>query len=228
MTEEILQRDAHVTVFEIDRGFAACVSNFFSDYEKQGKFALVPGDVLKTWKEEAEKKIPDRFFGNLPYNIGATIIADMIEAEVRFEKAVVTVQKEVAQRMCAKPGDKDYSSFSVLCAWAYDVKPLIDLGGGNFWPRPNVDSRAVIMTKKEVFPRCKSPEHFQKILRSLFSSRRKTVKNNLTAFYNDGNRAETILDAAGIDPQIRAEKLSLEQLLHLSDVSYSNIIEDHE
>ena len=147
---------------------------------------------------------------------------------MRFEKAVVTVQKEVAQRMCAKPGDKDYSSFSVLCAWAYDVKPLIDLGGGNFWPRPNVDSRAVIMTKKEVFPRCKSPEHFQKILRSLFSSRRKTVKNNLTAFYNDGNRAETILDAAGIDPQIRAEKLSLEQLLHLSDVSYSNIIEDHE
>lgn len=228
MTEEILQRDAHVTVFEIDRGFAACVSNFFSDYEKQGKFALVPGDVLKTWKEEAEKKIPDRFFGNLPYNIAATIIADMIEAEVRFEKAVVTVQKEVAQRMCAKPGDKDYSSFSVLCAWAYDVKPLMDLGGGNFWPRPNVDSRAVIMTKKEVFPRCKSPEHFQKILRSLFSSRRKTVKNNLTAFYNDGNRAETILDVAGIDPQIRAEKLSLEQLLHLSDVSYSNIIEDHE
>ena len=71
-------------------------------------------------------------------------------------------------------------------------------------------------------------EHLQKILRSLFSSRRKTVKNNLTAFYNDGNRAETILDAAGIDPQIRAEKLSLEQLLHLSDVSYSNIIEDHE
>ena len=53
--------------------------------------------------------------------------------------------------MCAKPGTNDYSSFSVLCTWAYDVKPLMDLSGSNFWPKPNVDSRAVLFTKKAAF-----------------------------------------------------------------------------
>ena len=122
MTSEILERNAELTVFEIDRGFASLISNYFEDFAKKDKFFLVEGDVLKTWKNHLEKtKIPDRFFGNLPYNIAATIIADTIENNVRFERCVFTVQKEVAQRMTAKPGQSDYSSFSVLCQWAYDL-----------------------------------------------------------------------------------------------------------
>ncbi|HPX27545.1 MAG TPA: rRNA adenine N-6-methyltransferase family protein, partial [Treponemataceae bacterium] len=85
------------------------------------------------------------------------------------------------------------------------------------------DSRAVKMVKKEDFPRCKSIEHFMKIQRSLFVSRRKTVKNNLGTFYKDMTKAEMILNKAGIDPQIRAEKLSLEELLYLSDCSYMHL-----
>ncbi|HOS30185.1 MAG TPA: rRNA adenine N-6-methyltransferase family protein, partial [Treponemataceae bacterium] len=164
--------------------------------------------------------LPDYFFGNLPYNIAAAIIADMISCGARFNTAVVTVQKEVAQRMEAKPGSEDYSSFSVLCQWAYEITTIADLSGGSFWPKPNVDSRAVKMVKKVDFPRCKSVEHFMKIQRSLFVSRRKTVKNNLGTFYNDMNKADLILKKAGIDPQIRAEKLALEELLYLSDCSY--------
>ncbi len=221
MTDEILSRGARVTAFEIDRGFASCVRDFFKDYETQGKFTLVEGDVLKTWKSQAEKQLPDRFFGNLPYNVAATIIADMISAGYRFPRSVVTVQKEVAQRMCATVGSKDYSSFSILCSWAYKVTPLMDLGGGSFWPRPNVDSRAVVMELREDFPRCQNPEHFMKLLRGLFASRRKTIKNNLTVFYSNGEQAATVLDEAKINPQIRAEELPLETLLHLSDISNS-------
>lgn len=219
MTSEILERNAELTVFEIDRGFASLISNYFEDFAKKDKFFLVEGDVLKTWKNHLEKtKIPDRFFGNLPYNIAATIIADTIENNVRFERCVFTVQKEVAQRMTAKPGQSDYSSFSVLCQWAYDLQNVIDLSGGNFWPKPNVDSRAVLFTKKTDFPSCKNPSLFIKMQRALFSSRRKTVRNNLSQFLKNNELAVECLNLADIDIMKRAEVLTIEQLLKLSDI----------
>ena len=219
MTNTILERGADLTVFEIDRGFASLISGFFEDYTKGGSFRIIEGDVMKTWKGQLKSAgQPDRFFGNLPYNIAATIIADTIENNVRFEKCVFTVQKEVAQRMCAKPGTADYSSFSALCQWAYDVKPLLDLAGGNFWPKPNVDSRAVVFTKKADFPCCKNPELFIKMQRALFSSRRKTVRNNLSQFLKNNDLAVSCLEKAGIDIMKRAEVLTLPELLHLSDV----------
>ncbi|MCQ2578110.1 MAG: 16S rRNA (adenine(1518)-N(6)/adenine(1519)-N(6))-dimethyltransferase RsmA [Treponema sp.] len=222
MTDEILRRGADLTVFEIDKGFASLITSFFEDYGKNEKFRLVLGDVMKTWKGQLEKSgVPQRLFGNLPYNIAASIIADTIENNVRFDKCVFTVQKEVAQRMTAKPGTEDYSSFSVLCQWAYDIKNVVDLGGGNFWPKPNVDSRAVLFTKKENFPCCESPLTFLKMQRSLFLSRRKTVRNNLTQYLKNGDLALKALETAGIDPMKRAEVLKIEELLKLSDVLFS-------
>ena len=222
MTSELLERGADLTVFEIDRGFISLISEFFKPYAEKNKFRIVEGDVLKNWKKELEKGKPDRLFGNLPYNIAATIIADTIENNIRFDKCLFTVQKEVAQRMCAKAGSEDYSSFSVLCNWAYDIKPVLDLNGNNFWPKPNVDSRAVIMTPKENFPCCKEPEHFCKLQRALFSSRRKNVRNNLTGFIKNNYKALEYLEKAQIDPTLRAEVLSIEQILHLSDIMISS------
>ena len=219
MTSEILERGSDLTVFEIDKGFAGLISQFFEGYSKKGTFKLVEGDVLKTWKKQLdENNLPDRFFGNLPYNIAATIIADTIENNVRFDKCVFTVQKEVAVRMCAQPGSEDYSSFSVLCNWAYDVKPLLDLTGGNFWPKPNVDSRAVVMNKKEGFPGCNNPKLFVRMQRALFSSRRKTVRNNLSGFLKNSDLTLQALSEAGIDPMKRAEVLTIPQMLKLSDI----------
>ncbi len=218
MTDEILSRGSKLRVFEIDRGFAGCVRNFFSDYAEKNLFFVEEGDVLKTWKDALETTgLPDRFFGNLPYNIAASLIADTIEKGVRFERCVFTVQKEVAQRMAAKPSTDDYSSFSVLCQWAYDVKPVCDLGGANFWPRPNVDSRAVVFTKKQAFPECKNPELFMKMQRSLFSSRRKTIKNNLTQFLSNSEAADKAIEKAGLSPFLRAEAMTIKELLNLSD-----------
>lgn len=222
MTNEILERGADLTVFEIDRGFASLIKQFFEDYSNQNKFRIVEGDVLKTWKKQIEinDNLPSRFFGNLPYNIAATIIANTIENNIRFDKCVFTVQKEVAMRMAAKPGTDDYSSFSVLCQWAYDVKPLLDLTGGNFWPKPNVDSRAVVMTKREDFPDCKDPKTFVKMQRALFSSRRKTVRNNLSVYLKNNDLAVSYLEKADIDIMKRAEVLTINELLKLSDVIF--------
>ena len=220
MTNGLLEKGADLTVFEIDRGFISLISQFFKDYSEKNTFHIIEGDVLKTWYSQTDNgnKLPQRFFGNLPYNIAATIIADTIEKEIRFERCVFTVQKEVAVRMAAKPGSEDYSSLSVLCNWAYEVKPLMDLSGSNFWPKPNVDSRAVVFTKKENFPNCINPKLFIKLQRALFSSRRKTVRNNLAAIAGGNEKAVFYLEKAGIDPMLRAEVLSIEQMLKLSDV----------
>ncbi len=226
MTSEILKRGSALTAFEIDHGFARTLKEIFADEISSGKFNLVEGDVLKTWKSEYEKfPQSQRFFGNLPYNIAATIVADTISEGVRFEKALVTVQKEVAERMCAKENSENYSSFSVLCSWAYDLKPVLDLAGGNFWPVPNVASRAVLMTKKSDFPRCKNPKFFMKMLRSLFASRRKTIRNNLLTFAS-GEVIDSAISAAGLDGKNRAEQLSVEKLLLLSDCLDSAIISE--
>lgn len=222
MTEMLIDTEASVTAFEIDKGFAGCLKDFFSGKEN---FQIVEGDVMKTWKSELEKNgKPERFFGNLPYNIAATLIADTIEQNIRFDRMVVTVQKEVAERMSAKYGTENYSSFSVLCGWAYNVKNIFDLAGGNFWPRPNVDSRAVLLTPKTDFPRCKNPSHFIKMQRALFSMRRKNLRNTLTSFLGNSELAEETLAKSKIDFKTRAEQLTIDQLLELSDILNSDIM----
>lgn len=220
MTNGLLEKGADLTVFEIDRGFISLISQFFKEYSDKDSFRIIEGDVIKNWYGQTNNGslLPQRFFGNLPYNIAATIIADTIEKGIRFEKCVFTVQKEVAVRMAAKAGDDDYSSLSVLCNWAYDVKNLMDLSGACFWPKPNVDSRAVVFTKKEDFPRCSNPGLFIKMQRALFSSRRKTVRNNLQGFLNNNEKTIACLEKAEIDPMLRAEVLTIDQMLRLSDV----------
>lgn len=225
MTASILDRGAALSAFEIDRGFCVVLREIFAD---RNNFTLIEGDVLKNWPRAVDRaNPPSRLFGNLPYNIAAAIVGDMISAGLRFDAMVVTVQKEVALRMAARPGTEDYSSFSVLCQWAYKVEPLMDLAAGSFWPRPNVTSRAVKMVKREEWPRCESPETFMSVLRGLFSSRRKMIRNNFAAWLalqgslteknSDGSLAERLLAEAGIDSSARAETLDVDAFLRLSD-----------
>ncbi len=227
MTAGLLERGVNLTAFEIDRGFSTALKEFFSDKQN---FTLVEGDVLKTWKQklaERSARPPARFFGNLPYNIAAALVADTIEAGIRFDRAVFTIQKEVALRMAAKPSTEDYSSFSVLCQWAYKVTPLMDLAAGAFWPRPNVTSRAVLLEKRTDWPLCSSITVFTGVQRALFSQRRKTAKNNLSAYLMNSGRVQgktesdlaafDLLNTAGIDPGIRAECLAVSDFCRLSD-----------
>ena len=230
MTADILESGAVLTAFEIDAGFSRALEGFFGD---ERNFRLVQGDVLRTWKAEYEARgAPRRLFGNLPYNIAAAIVGDFISSGLIFERAVITVQKEVAARMIAEPDSDDYSSFSVFCQWAYRVSTVMDLSGGSFWPKPNVDSRAVELVGRNDWPGCANPKLFQSSLRALFSSRRKTVHNNFKVWLaaqgphavmggqpkGDGlPDADDILRSAGIDPGARAETLPLDRFLVLSD-----------
>ena len=197
-----MEAGADLTVFEIDRGFVQLLTSYFGSYHS---FHLIEGDVLKTWKAEYQRHAPKAFFGNLPYNIAAKLIAATIEAECFFDRMVITVQKEVGLRMTAAPGSADYSSFSVLCQWAYDVEPIRDIAPAKKQsPQPVRDARL-----------------FLSLVRGLFSSRRKTVKNNLSTILAARGKkmlpAESLLKAAEIDPAARAESLTVYDFIRLSD-----------
>lgn len=227
MTVELIRQGAKVKAFEIDRGFARALRELIP---VPAAFALIEGDVLKTWPEEAEKEKAqgqqcEYFLGNLPYNIAATLLADFIERGRFFKRMVVTIQKEVAQRMLAKPGSKDYSSFTVLCNSAYTIRPLMVLKGPSFYPVPNVDSQAVRLDLRSD----RNPEEdtplFRSMVRSLFSNRRKNIKNNLQAFLSGpyGKSCKDISELtdraiaeAGLRGQQRAEELTLDAFVQLA------------
>lgn len=227
MTDILLNRGCDVTVFEIDRGFIKFNREFFSEYEDKNHFRIVEGDVLKTWKKqyENEEEKPSRLMGNLPYNIAATFIADTVSNGVVMDKCIFTVQKEVADRMLAKCGTENYSSFSVICQYAYELTPVITLAPGNFWPRPNVASTAILMEKKDVPVKNEDSKMFFKTVHTLFASRRKTVYNNLKPMINSTETILQILEKAGIQQNERAENLTVDQFLTLSRIISDVILE---
>ncbi|WP_041396574.1 16S rRNA (adenine(1518)-N(6)/adenine(1519)-N(6))-dimethyltransferase RsmA [Gracilinema caldarium] len=227
MTVELIRQGALVKAFEIDRGF---VRALYELIPVPSVFTLIEGDVLKTWpreaaKEQAEGKLCNYFLGNLPYNIAATLLADFIEKGRFFKRLVVTIQKEVAQRMLAKSGSKDYSSFTVLCSSAYTIKPLMVLKGPSFYPVPNVDSQAVLMDlRTDRNPMTDTPL-FRSMVRSIFSNRRKNLKNNLISFLSSrysslgkdlSSLVETAITQAGLRSQQRAEELDLDAFIRLA------------
>jgi 16S rRNA (adenine1518-N6/adenine1519-N6)-dimethyltransferase len=214
MTALLLERGLSVRAFEIDAGFIRVLKKIFAD---ETKFSLVEGDVMKTWSVQK----PAQFlFGNLPYNAAAALLADLTEKRRIFTRIVVTVQKEVALRMAASAGSPDYSSFSVLCASAYNVKPLMVIRPASFYPKPNVDSMGVLLEKKSSGAE-QIPDVFFQLVRALFSSRRKTIKNNLTVFLSSvfGNLQDicpSLLSENGLTGNERAENLDFESFLSLA------------
>ena len=210
ITHLLLKAGAAVTAFEIDHGFASILrSQAFADDD----FTLVEGDALKTLFQRPMDA--DRIVGNLPYNVGSQIIARLIENSYLPPLMVFTLQREVADRMRAKPGDADYSSFSVLTQLDYvNTMPLV-IKAGSFFPAPRVDSAVVVMRRRESL----LPEEDRKVMlplvRSLFSQRRKTIRNNLapTPF---SARMDEAFSSCGLTGKERAETLSSEKLIELA------------
>jgi 16S rRNA (adenine1518-N6/adenine1519-N6)-dimethyltransferase len=217
MTAELLKRGSRVKAFEIDRGFCSILTELFSQSKN---FSLVKGNVLKTWKGEGRAEF---LLGNLPYNIAARVIGDFITNGVFFKRMALTIQREVARRIAARPASPDYSFFSALCSSVYNVKPIAILKRDCFYPVPNVDSEGLCLELKDLSCREMYTPAFYRVVRALFASRRKTVKNNLLALVKaqyEGLPAETLcaaaLRTAGIPPNERAENLSCEDFLRLT------------
>jgi 16S rRNA (adenine1518-N6/adenine1519-N6)-dimethyltransferase len=230
MTKGLLERGTLVRAFEIDPAFARILRELFTSelFGSDSAFGLVEGDVFKTWPTvQAGEEI--LLLGNLPYNIAAALLADFIEKGRFFKRMVVTVQREVAMRMAAGPGSADYSSFSVLCSSVYKVSLLQVIKNSSFFPAPRVDSQGVRMDL--LSGREKRPALFYPMVRSLFSSRRKTVRKTLSDFASSvimrslvtaetassaRDAAEHILNRAGIPGERRPETLGMDEFTALA------------
>lgn len=211
MALEKVGQSGHLTVFEIDRGYIDFLNEQFGFHTG---FRVVAGDMVKTWKAVAEQSgKPDVIFGNLPYNSASAMITQLIEGDCLAPRMVFTVQKEMGQRITAKPGSADYSSFSVFCQLACDVVYQGDLKSGSFYPVPDVVSGIVTFTPKPGFRESATPQVLRAI-REMFASRRKTLLNNLRPYGVD--KVQAACQSLGIDIGTRAETLSPQQIAELA------------
>jgi len=218
MTELLARKAGRVVAFEVDRGLCRLIEAAFGS---RPSFVLVPGDFLETWRETAETRgLPDRIFGNLPYRSASLMIADLIKGGLRPALAVVTVQRELAERLCSRPGTKSYSSFSVLCQAAFRVASRGDLQPGSFYPAPEVVSSIVELRPRDDCPEGRTMEVLSALARGLFSSRRKMIRGNLAAlrplFGASPELLRDALAAEGIDPGRRAEEYPPEAFVALA------------
>lgn len=215
ITSHLVEKNIDLTVFEIDPGYIEYLKMAFTEYEK---FRIIEGDVLKSWKNVYEEKgRPQGVIGNLPFNSASAIIAAFIENRKFPKQMAAIVQSEMADRITAKPRSKNYSSFSILCQYACEVKDIGGISSGAFYPRPNVASRIIKMVpRKEEIPLI-DPRLFFILVRDCFSSRRKTLQNNLK---NASSRRlqkygqELLFEAfqsEGIALSARAETITVEQ-----------------
>jgi 16S rRNA (adenine1518-N6/adenine1519-N6)-dimethyltransferase len=218
MTGMLLDRCRSVVAFEVDHGLCRWLSESLG---ARPGFALVEGDFLETWKPfVAARGAPDRLLGNLPYRSASLMIADLVEAGVRPEVSVFTVQRELADRMQSAPGTKSYSSFSVLCQSCFEVSGHGDLKAGSFYPVPEVVSSIVMMKPRAGAPGPDELRVLSLLLRGLFSARRKTLRNNLGSpwlapLLAPGQGLDLLL-SEGIDPGARAEELAPEMFVRLA------------
>lgn len=225
LTVLLLPEVRSLLVFEIDRGLIRYLNEAFSDLEN---FHLVEGDVLKTWRSHyCETNPPDRIVGNLPYSSASALIAALAESRVCAGRLVFTVQRELAQRMSATPGNKNYSSFSVLCQSVYRVSQRLQLKPGSFYPQPEVHSTVVVLEPNPEASQIPNWGFFLRCLRTLFRSRRKTVKNNLLAGglipSSRVHELDVLFEELGVDPGIRSERLSPPELLRFSQRLYGEL-----
>jgi 16S rRNA (adenine1518-N6/adenine1519-N6)-dimethyltransferase len=209
MTGLLAAAAGRVFAFEVDRGLCRWLEESLKGIPN---FTLVPGDFLDTWKGTRETHgAPDRILGNLPYRSASLMIADIVESGIRPSRMVFTVQRELADRMVSPPGQKSYSSFSVLCQSCFSVNGRGDLQPGSFYPVPDVVSSIVEMTPAPWAPDLTQLKELSRLARMLFASRRKTIRNNA--------KDEAVMDALqqeGIDLGLRAEQIAPEIYLRLA------------
>ncbi len=201
LTEKLLNRDEQVAAIEIDKRMAEILKDRFGE-----KLMLVEGDVLKTDIRLVADSIGGRvsIAGNLPYYITTPICTQLITCGADISSMTLMMQKEAAERFFAKPGDRVYGPLTVLAQYYYDVSILLKLSREAYYPQPEVDSVVITLKRKD------AEQHPQLhwLLESAFAMRRKTLANNLKAAGISDVRLNEICAAVGIQPNIRAEKLT--------------------
>jgi 16S rRNA (adenine1518-N6/adenine1519-N6)-dimethyltransferase len=215
LTVLLAQTVRRVIAVEIDRGLIAPLTEAVSEYDN---VQIVEGDILKIPPEELSLGEAYLVVANIPYYISSAIIRRLLETQNRPARIVLTVQQEVAERICAKDGKFSLLALSVQVFGVPRIQARI--AAGCFYPAPDVDSAVLSIT---LYPQpliaTEELDAFFRLARAGFSQKRKTLRNTLSAGLGlPAVQAESLLAAAGIDPRRRAETLSIAEWGRLTDV----------
>jgi len=207
----------HVTAIERDRRAVAALEELAASFP--GRLTIVEGDALEI-DAASLAPAPRKIVANLPYNIATPLLIGWLENIAAYQSLTLMFQKEVAQRLVAPPGGKDYGRLSVMTQWAAEARLLFDISAKAFTPPPKVTSTLV-----EIVPRatprgdCNRVD-LERVVAAAFGQRRKMLRAALKSLGIDAN---LLLEKAGIEPTERAENLSVEQFAALAR-AYAAII----
>jgi 16S rRNA (adenine1518-N6/adenine1519-N6)-dimethyltransferase len=233
LTARLVAQAGGVVSVEVDPDFAEMADEAVTVH--RDRVALLHTDVLKNKNElnpavlqavhdlkQITRTVTVKLVANLPYSVATPVIANLLLSELEIERMVVTVQWEIAERLMASPGVKDYGALAVLVQSIANVTLVRKLPPSVFWPRPLVDSAIVkIMPDRAKRALVGDVLKFRTFLRDLYSHRRKNLRGGLVSMAGRGLSKQDVdarLAALGVDGKVRAETLDLQQHLALSNV----------
>lgn len=229
LTEQLAKNSKKVVAFEIDQRLLPILEDTLSPYEH---VKVIHNDVLKAdVKEVIDQEFNDiedlMVVANLPYYVTTPIIMKLLEENLPIRGIVCMLQKEVADRIAAKPGTKEYGSLSIAIQYYTVPETVMIVPKTVFIPQPNVDSAVIRLTRRpKPLVEVKDEAFFFTVTRASFAQRRKTLQNNLMSQLPNGKEKKELilsaLDRAGIDPKRRGETLSIEEFGRLSDELYED------
>lgn len=215
LTQGLAQSGADVTAIELDRRLLEVLDTTLASYDN---VRIVHGDVLKLDVPTIMNHKPFKVVANLPYYITTPIIMSLLESKLPIERLVVMVQKEVALRMVAKPGTKDYGALSVAVQYYTEPDIVLDVPPKSFLPAPAVTSSVIRCVLREKPPVDVTDEKlFFRVVKAGFAQRRKTFANTMKTTGLSKDRIEELLAKANIDGQRRGETFTLQEFADVAN-----------
>ena len=215
LTQGLAQSGADVTAIELDRRLLEVLDTTLASYDN---VRIIHGDVLKLDVPSIMNHKPFKVVANLPYYITTPIIMSLLESKLPIERLVVMVQKEVALRMVAKPGTKDYGALSVAVQYYTEPDIVLDVTPKSFLPAPAVTSSVIRCVLRDKPPVDVIDEKlFFRVVKAGFAQRRKTFSNTMKTTGLSKDRIEELLAKANIDGQRRGETFTLQEFADVAN-----------
>lgn len=204
LTVAILENDVPVIAIEIDKRLADQLLETVKSHVPNADLTVINADALEVNQLPQDPKV---LIANLPYNVSVPVLLNLLERFQTLREGVVMVQAEVADRLAAKPGGKDFGVPSLKSAWWADLSLAGNISRNIFWPIPNVDSKLVYFKRHEPLGDENLRKKVFSLIDSAFSQRRKMIRSSMSKVLGDD--AQNIIAAAGIDPSLRGEALDI-------------------
>jgi len=218
LTLALLEEAKSVIAVEIDERLATRLPQTVAAHnESAATFSVIHQDALHL---NSLSEAPTVLVANLPYNVSVPVLLHLLEIFPTLKSGVVMVQAEVADRLAAKPGTKEYGIPSVKAAWWADLNGAGSISRSVFWPVPGVDSKLVSFTRHQPLGDEALRKSVFTLIDAAFAQRRKMLRSALSSIYGSSGAAEKVLIEAGIDPTLRGESLLVNDFCTIARIGF--------